>query len=93
MDFSWMAWTRPTFLFFMFIFLLLLTMFFWELKIPGGSPRVGILRLETTRGDRLFISLLGSAFINLLWLGLVGSSLWWSLGLSLVYAYVIFKKV
>ena len=36
------------------------------------TPRVGILRIETTRGDRLFITLLGSAFINLAWLGLVG---------------------
>jgi predicted small integral membrane protein len=36
---------------------------------PGGKPRVGILGIATTRGDRLFISLLGSAFIHLAWLG------------------------
>ena len=53
---------------------------------PGGSPRLGILRLDTTRGDRLFISLLGSAFIHLAWLGLVGPNLWWALALSVVYA-------
>jgi hypothetical protein len=34
------------------------------------TPRIGILRIETTRGDRLFITLLGSAFINIAWLGL-----------------------
>ena len=45
-----------------------------------------MLGLDTTRGDRLFISLLGSAFIHLAWLGLVGPNLWWALGLSLVYA-------
>jgi predicted small integral membrane protein len=60
---------------------------------PGGSPRVGILRFETTRGDRLFVSLLGSAFINLAWLGLVGPELWWSLALSVVYAICVFRFV
>ena len=58
----------------------------WELARPGGGPRHGVLGLDTTRGDRLFISLLGSAFIHLAWLGLVGPNLWWALGLSLVYA-------
>ena len=43
---------------------------------PGGAPRHGILGLDTTRGDRLFISLLGSAFIMLAWLGFVGPPLW-----------------
>ena len=40
----------------------------WEAASPGGDPRVGILRFETTRGDRLFVSLLGCAFICLGWL-------------------------
>ena len=49
-----------------------------------------MLGLDTTRGDRLFISLLGSAFIHLAWLGLVGPNLWWALGLSLIYASACF---
>jgi predicted small integral membrane protein len=65
----------------------------WEALSPGGARRVGILGLDTTRGDRLFISLLGSAFIHLAWLGLVGPSLWWALGLSLIYAIVVFRWV
>ena len=65
----------------------------WEYFSPGGAPRVGILRFETTRGDRLFISLLGSAFINLAWLGLVDANLWWSLALSIVYATLVFRYV
>ena len=60
---------------------------------PGGNPRAGILRFETTRGDRLFISLLGSAFIHLAWLGLVGPNLWWALALSIVYAIGVFRFV
>ena len=45
------------------------------------------------RGDRLFITLLGSAFIHLAWLGLVGPNLWWALALSLVYAIGVFRFV
>lgn len=90
---GWMAWSFPTALFFLTIFLLLSLMAVWEYAAPGGNPRVGILRFETTRGDRLFITLLGSAFIHLAWLGLVGPSLWWALALSLVYAVGVFRFV
>lgn len=93
MDLSWMAWTWPTATFFVVIALLLFGMGVWEFARPGGAPRVGILRFETTRGDRLFISLLGSAFINLAWLGLIGPNLWWALALCLVYAVLVFRYV
>lgn len=93
MDFTWMAWTTPTALFFTGIFTLLVGMGVWEYFSPGGNPRVGILRFETTRGDRLFVSLLGSAFIHLAWLGLGGPDLWWALALSVVYAIGVFKLV
>ncbi len=93
MNFSWMAWTVPTALFFIIIALLLVGMAVWEYFSPGGGPRFGILRFETTRGDRLFLSLLGSAFINLAWLGLVGPQLWGALALSLVYALGVFRFV
>ena len=93
MDFSWMAWTWPTAAFFGTIALMLVGMAIWEWRVPGGSPRFGILRFETTRGDRLFLSLLGSGFINLAWLGLVGPELWWSLALSVVYAICVFRFV
>ena len=93
MDFAWMAWTMPTALFFGGIFTLLIGMGVWEYFSPGGSPRVGILRFETTRGDRLFISLLGSAFIHIAWLGLVGANLWWALAVSVVYAIGVFRMV
>ncbi len=93
MNLSWMAWTLPTALFFGTILLLLIGMAVWEYASPGGNPRVGLLRFETTRGDRLFISLLGSGFIHLAWLGLVGPSLWWALALSVVYAVGVFRFV
>ena len=90
---GWMALTFPTALFFLVIFLLLLLMSVWEYASRGGNPRVGILRFTTTRGDRLFISLLGSAFIHLAWLGLIGPNLWWALALSIVYAIGVFRLV
>ena len=65
----------------------------WEKKVPGGSPRRGILGLDTTRGDRLFISLLGSAFIHLFWLALVGSILWVASIICIGYAIVVFRYV
>ena len=65
----------------------------WELRSPGGGRRRGILGLDTTRGDRLFITLLGSAFIHLAWLGLVGVPVWAALGISVVYGVAVFKWV
>lgn len=93
MDFSWMGWTFTTAMFFGTIISLLICMGVWEYFSPGGNPRVGLLQIETTRGDRLFLSLLGSAFIHLAWLGLVGPDLWWALGLSVVYAVGVFRWV
>ena len=93
MNFAWMAWTWPTAIFFITIFLMLIGMGVWEYVSPGGNPRVGILRFETTRGDRLFLSLLGSAYIHIAWLGFVNLDLWWATALSLIYAYCVFRLV
>jgi len=86
------AWTAPTAIFFGVIALLLITFTVLAIKYPE-TPRVGVLRIETTRGDRLFISLLGSAFINIGWLGLIGTSLWGALILCLIYAAAVFRWV
>ena len=93
MGLSWMAWTWPTAAFFGFIALCLLTMTLWELRSPGGAPRRGILGLDTTRGDRLFITLLGSAYIFLAWLALFGAPLWGALAIAVVYGFVVFRWV
>jgi predicted small integral membrane protein len=93
MELTWMAWTPPTAGFFGFIALCLIAMTIWELAVPGGNPRRGILGLETTRGDRLFISLLGSAYIFLIWLALLGTPLWGALVIAVVYAACVFRWV
>ena len=90
---SWMAWTWPTAFFFIFVFGCIAAMGVWEYYSPGGGPRHGIFGLDTTRGDRLFITLLGSAFIFLAWLGLFGVPLWGGLTLALIWGFVVFKWV
>ena len=88
---TWMAWTWQTAAFFIFIAICLTVMVIWEKKVPGGTPRRGILGLDTTRGDRLFVSLLGSAFIHLAWLGLVGSLLWIATIICVAYFVLVFN--
>ncbi len=92
-DLSWMAWTWPTAVFFILIALALTAMTVWEKLRPGGNPRKGILGLETTRGDRLFISILGGAIIHLAWLGWFGPPLYLPLGISLLFAVGVFRWV
>ena len=87
---GWMAWTWQTALFFGVIALLLVAMGVWEWRSPGGAPRHGILGLTTTRGDRLFVSLLGAGYIHLLWLAIFGAPLWAASALSLAWAVIIF---
>jgi len=89
-DWAWMAWTWQTALFFGVIAALLCIMTVLAAWWPE-TPRIGVLRIPTTRGDRLFVSLLGTAFINLMWLGLVGPDLHWALLLSLLYAAAMFR--
>ncbi len=91
-DWAWMAWTWQTALFFCVIAALLAMMTALAVWWPE-TPRVGVLRIATTRGDRLFVSFLGTAFINLIWIGIVGPDLQWALLLSLFYAAAVFRWV
>jgi predicted small integral membrane protein len=105
---AWMAWTLPTAIFFAMLASTLAVMTWLAVAYPEAE-RVGILRIPTTRGDRLFISLILTAVIHLLWIGLVGtdtiltipigeegielSSLWLATVISLVTAVAIFRTV
>ena len=93
MNLTWMAWTWPTAALFVFVLASIAAMGVLEWRSPGGAPRRGILGLDTTRGDRLFISLLGTAFIFLGWLGLMGTPLWGGLAISLAWSAFVFRKV
>jgi predicted small integral membrane protein len=104
---AWMAWTPATGAFFAAIGLVLATMI-WLARARPEVARVGVLGIPTTRGDRLFLSLVLAAVIHLAWIGLVGvqpivtlpvgegielSSLWLATVLSLVAAVVVFRTV
>ena len=104
---AWMAWTLPTAIFFVLLAMTLGVMTWLAVAYPEAE-RVGILRIPTTRGDRLFLSLIMTAVIHLLWVGLVGtepiatlpigegveiSSLWLATVISLVTAVAIFRTV
>src|SRR5580704_8520307 len=104
---AWMAWTLPTAIFFALLALTLAVMTWLAATYPEAE-RVGVLRIPTTRGDRLFVSLILAAVIHLLWIGLVGvdtvatlpvgegielSSLWFATLISLVSAVAIFRTV
>jgi predicted small integral membrane protein len=104
---AWMAWTLPTAIFFVLLAMTLAVMTGLAVAYPEAE-RVGILRIPTTRGDRLFISLIMAAVIHLAWIGFVGtdtiatlpigegielSSLWLASLISLVSAVAIFRTV
>ena len=104
---AWMAWTLPTAIFFVLLSMTLAVMTWLAVAYPEAE-RVGILRIPTTRGDRLFISVIMTAVIHLLWIGFVGtepiatlpigegveiSSLWLATVISLVTAVAIFRTV
>ncbi len=89
---GWMAWSFPVAAFFWMIASLLVLFTILAIRFPE-APRRGILRIETTRGDRLFITLLGSAFICLGWLFFAGPPVWWGLAIALVYAAAVFRWV
>jgi predicted small integral membrane protein len=105
---AWMAWTPPTAIFFVLLATTLAVMTWLAVRYPEAE-RVGILRIPTTRGDRLFISLITAAVIHLVWIGLVGtdpigtipvgeggvelSSLWLATVISLVSAVAVFRTV
>ena len=99
---GWMAWTTPVAGFFGCIGLMLAGMTVWEIRSPSVTRR-GFLPIATTRGDRLFISLLCVAFTNLAFiairtrlasvLGLAADpSMWFGFGGSLLLLALVMRK-
>ena len=100
--FDWMAWTLPVAVFFTCIVLMLIAMTVWEVKSPTVM-RKGFLPIATTRGDRLFIGLLGAAYVNLAfvavsekmidWFGLEQEpSIWFSFVASMALLALIMRR-
>lgn len=87
---GWMAWTWPTALFFGAVAVLLTGMTLYHVRHPS-VPRKGWLPMATTRGDRLYIGLLGCAFLHFGWLALTDAPLWGASALSAVWLAGILK--
>jgi predicted small integral membrane protein len=85
-----MAWTPQTAIFFAFIALSLVILTLLAIYRPE-TPRKGVLGFPTTRGDRFFVSLLGSAFIFILWIRLGGGELWYALAICIPFAVAMFR--
>ncbi len=73
---QWMNWVVPTLLFVGGILLMLIVLSIWDAKDPGWA-RKGILPIETTRGDRVFMSILTTGLIFCLWLYFIGTANVW----------------
>jgi len=97
-----MVWTTPVAVFFCCVALMLVGMTIWEIRSPTVM-RKGFLPIATTRGDRLFIGLLGAAYVNLILLAMGGMimdwfgmqeepSAWIGLGVSAVVLAWIMRK-
>ncbi len=87
---QWMAWTPITAWFFITIGLIIMGMTVWQIASPT-VPRKGFLPIVTTRGDRLFIGLLGGIYILLIWIGLTHLSLWIALALAILFLLVVMR--
>lgn len=90
MNLAWMKWTPITAGFFIVIGVMLVGMGVWEVILPSIA-RKGFLPISTTRGDRFFIGLLGSAYIHIAWLGLADWSLWFALPISAVWIVLVMR--
>ncbi len=90
MSIAWMAWTGETGIFFGLIVLALITLTLLAIYRPE-SPRRGILGFATTRGDRFFVSMLGSAYIFIAWIRLGGGELWAPLAIAVAFGAAMFR--
>ena len=83
-----MVWTAPTALVFAGLALLLVVMTVWG-RISPPVARRGFLRIETDRGDRLYIGLVTAAVVLAGWIAITDLSMWLALGCALLVAVVI----
>ncbi len=90
MNLGWMAWTWQTGIFFGFIAISLIILTLLAIYRPE-TPRRGLLRFATTRGDRFFVSLIGTAYIFIAWMRFGGDVLWYPLALSVIFGVAMFR--
>lgn len=87
---EWMAWTTPTALFFVAVFVMIGGMTILSVRAPSVA-RKGFLPMATTRGDRLYVGLIVCAFIALGWLALTDKSAWGAVGACVVWLILVLR--
>ncbi len=90
MALDWMAWTWETAGFFGAIALALIVLTLLAAYRPE-NPRRGILGFPTTRGDRFFVSLLGTAYIFIIFMRTGGETLWYPFVAAILFAVAMFR--
>jgi len=87
---EWMAWTAPTAVFFVAVFLMLTVMAVLGMRFPSQA-RKGFLPFSTTRGDRLYIGLIVCALINLAWLWVTDASQMGAVAICALWLVVVLR--
>jgi len=80
-----MYWIPATAYFFGGIAVLLICMGILEWVLPTNFRQGYIIPMKTTRGDRLFISLLSMAYITWLWVGVIPLTKWILIPIAIVW--------
>jgi len=85
-----MTWTTPTAAVFIGLGVLLCAMAAWAHISPPVARR-GLLRMETDRGDRLYIGLISAAVFLVAWIAFTHLSMLLALAFALLLVGVIGK--
>ncbi len=89
--FSWMYWTYQSAIGFGLLFGMLAVITFVDTKKPSFETK-GFLPMPTTRGDRVFISVVSFFFLVLLWLRYVPDLTGWVVVIvGIVNAVIVMK--
>ena len=87
---DWMVWTSGTVVFAIAVFAGLLAITTLAIAFPSTS-RKGFLPIRTARGDRIYISLLATGLVMVLWIVMTDRPLMIGLALAVVVATSIIR--
>ena len=73
-EFQWMYWTWPSLVLFIVLIITIIGLSLWDTFSPD-IKRKGFLPIATSRGDRVFIAIISTIGLYLVWLGVAGNSL------------------
>lgn len=88
-NFGWMYWTVPSAVAIGGLLATIVAMAIWD-RVSPSMARAGFLPMPTTRGDRLFISVMSIIGVHLLWLAFFGTgALWIGTAIAAVWCAVV----